>query len=339
MRNSARPLSAICIALALGTLSSCSPSIAAPTVSAGKTVAAAGLVEPKGEERIVIAEAAGMLKRVYIDEGDRVTKDQLLAELENSEQAAMVTQAKAVVALREAALKKLKNGARIEERQAANAALAQSEADLQWRKLELDRRLSLRKTQAVISQQELDLAKAQYDESVARHEGARAKLEQVNNGARAEDLAIAQAQLDQAKGELDRATAQLAKTQIRSPVDGIVLKRELREGESVTSLNPLPLARVGDMSQLFVRAEIDELDITSVAVGQHASVSVDAMTGKSFSGKVVRLSKRMGRRMARSDNPAEKQDTRVLEALIALDGEPPLPVGLRVDVKIDGTAP
>jgi len=76
-----------------------------------------------------------------------------------------------------------------------------------------------------------------------------------------------------------------------------------------------------------------------VAVGQHASVSVDAMTGKSVSGQVVRLSKRMGRRMARSDNPAEKQDTRVLEALIALDGEPPLPVGLRVDVKIDGTAP
>lgn len=333
MHNLARPLPAICIALALGTLP------VAQVFAASKTVAAAGLVEPKGEERIVIAESVGKLKRVYIDEGDHVTKDQLLAELENSEQAAMVAQAKAVVALREAALKKLKNGARPEERQAAESALAQSEADLKWRRLELERRESLRNQQAVISQQELDLARAQYDGSVARRDRAKSRVDEIKNGARSEDLAIAKAQLDQAKGELDRAAALLEKTQIRSPVDGVVLKRELREGESVTTLNPLPLARIGDMSQLFVRAEIDELDITHVAVGQRASVSVDALEGKAFDGKIVRLSKRMGRRQARSDNPAEKQDTRVLEALIALDGQPPLPVGLRVDVKIDGTSP
>lgn len=330
MRNFARPIQAVCIALALGTLPF------NPVFAAAKTVAAAGLVEPRGEERIVIAESVGKLKRVYIDEGDRVTKDQLLAELENSEQAAMVVQAKAIVALREAALTKLKNGARVEERQAAAAALAQSEADLKWRRLELERRESLRNQQAVISQQELDLARGQYDGSVASRDRAKAHLDEINNGARREDIAIAQAQLDQAKGELDRAVALLEKTQIRSPVDGIVLKRELREGESVTTLNPLPLARIGDMSQLFVRAEVDELDIANIAVGQHAVVSADALAGKSFNGKIVRVSKRMGRRQARSDNPAEKQDTRVLEALIALDGEPPLPVGLRVDVKIEG---
>lgn len=332
MRSFTRSLPALCIVLALGTLP------LNQAFAATKIVAAAGLVEPKGEERIVIAEAPGKLKRVYIDEGDRVTKDQLLAELENSEQAAMVAQAKAIVALREAALKKLRNGARAEERQAALAALTQSEADLKWRRLELERRESLHTQQAVISQQELDLARAQYDGSVARRDRAKSRVDEINNGARKEDIAIAQAQLDQAKGELDRAVAQLEKTQIRSPVDGIVLKRELREGESVTSLNPLPLCRIGDMSQLFVRAEIDELDITHVAVGQHATVSADALADKTFEGKIVRLSKRMGRRQARSDNPAEKQDTRVLEALVALDGKPPLPVGLRVDVKIDGVA-
>jgi HlyD family secretion protein len=330
MHNFARPLPAICIAVALGTLPF------NQVFAAAKTVAAAGLVEPKNEERIVIAESVGKLKRVYIDEGDRVTKDQLLAEIENSEQTAVVTQAKAVVALREASLKKLKNGARAEEIQVAASVLAQREADLKWRGLELERRQSLRSQQAVISQQELDLARAQYDGSVAARDQAKASLAEINNGARSEDIAVAQAQLDQAKGELDRAIALLEKTQIRSPVNGVVLKRELREGESVTTLNPLPLARIGDMSQLFVRAEIDELDIALVAIGQHATITADALAGKSFGGKIVRVSKRMGRRQARSDNPAEKQDTRVLEALIALDGEPPLPVGLRVDVKIDG---
>lgn len=333
MHNFARLVPAICFVLALGTLQ------ANPVFAATKTVAAAGLVEPKNEERIVIAESVGKLKRVYIDEGDVVTKNQLLAELENSEQAAVVAQATAVVALREAALKKLKNGPRVEEKQAAAAALAQSEADLQWRRLELERRKSLHSQQAVISQQELDLAKAHYDGSFATRDRAKARLEQINNGARREDIAIAEAQLDQAKAELARATAVFEKTLIRSPVDGVVLKRELREGESVTSLNPLPLARIGDMSQLFVRAEVDELDITNIAVGQHATVRADAIAGQGFDGKIVRVSKRMGRRQARSDNPAEKQDTRVLEALIALDGAPPLPIGLRVDVKIDGNAP
>jgi len=318
MHNFARPLPAICIAVALGTLPF------NQVFAAAKTVAAAGLVEPKNEERIVIAESVGKLKRVYIDEGDRVTKDQLLAEIENSEQTAVVTQAKAVVALREASLKKLKNGARAEEIQVAASVLAQREADLKWRGLELERRQSLRSQQAVISQQELDLARAQYDGSVAARDQAKASLAEINNGARSEDIAV------------DRAIALLEKTQIRSPVNGVVLKRELREGESVTTLNPLPLARIGDMSQLFVRAEIDELDIALVAIGQHATITADALAGKSFGGKIVRVSKRMGRRQARSDNPAEKQDTRVLEALIALDGEPPLPVGLRVDVKIDG---
>jgi len=330
MLNFARSLPAIYITLAMSTLP------IDQAFAATKAVAAAGLVEPKGEERIVIAESVGKLKRVYINEGDHVTKNQLLAELENSEQSALMVQAKAVVALREAALKRLKNGARAEERQAAAAALAQSEADLKWRRLELARRESLHNQQAVISQQELDLARAQYDGSVASRDRAKASFDEITNGARPEDIAIAQAQLDQAKGELDHAIALLEKTQIRSPVDGVVLKRELREGESVTTLNPLPLARLGDLTQLFVRAEIDELDITHIAVGQRATVSSDAFGEKTFSGQVVQLSKRMGQRQARSDNPAEKRDSRVLEALIALDGQPPLPIGLRVDIKIDG---
>lgn len=302
-----------------------------------KLIAAAGLVEPKGEERVVIAEATGKLKRVLIDEGDTVEKNQLLAEVENSEQAAQLAQAKANVALREAMLKKIKKGARSEEREEAAAVLAQSNADLQWRTLELKRREKLREQPNVISQQELDLANTQYAGSLANRDRSQAMFDLVHNGPLPEDIAIATAQLEEARAVFVRAESVFEKTLIRSPISGVVLKRELREGESVTTLNPLPLARIGDMSQLYVRAEIDELDITSVAVGQLANVSADAFIGRTFSGKIVRLAKRMGRRQARSDNPVERQDTRILEALIALDNEPPLPIGLRVDVKIEVT--
>ncbi len=305
-----------------------------PIVSIAESyIAAAGLVEPKGEERIIIAEATGKLKHVYISEGDVVEKNQLLAEVENAEQVALVDQAKALVTLREAQLQKLQNGARPEQHREAEAAVAQAQAERQMRQQELTRLQQLYK-QNQISQQLLEQAQAQQDAMAAQLERSNATLEQINNGARKEDLAIGKAQLQRAQAELTRAQALFEKTQIRSPISGFVLKRELREGESVTALNPLPLARIGDMQQLFIRAEIDELDITRVAVGQQANISADAFAGQQFQGKIVYVARRMGRRQVRSDNPAQQQDTRVLEVLIVLEGMPAIPIGLRVDVKI-----
>ena len=65
----------------------------------------------------------------------------------------------------------------------------------------------------------------------------------------------------------------------------------------------------------------------------------DAFPDQIFNGTVSHVSRRMGRRNLVSDNPAQKQDTKVLEALIELSGQPQLPVGLRVDVVIDITSP
>ena len=61
----------------------------------------------------------------------------------------------------------------------------------------------------------------------------------------------------------------------------------------------------------------------------------DAFAGQSFPGKVIHVSQRMGRRNSSSGDPAEKQDAKILEALILLEGHPALPIGLRVDVLID----
>ena len=84
-------------------------------------------------------------------------------------------------------------------------------------------------------------------------------------------------------------------------------------------------------------ADIDELDIARVRVGQTVDVRSDAFAGRSFPGKVIHVSQRMGRRNLSSGDPAEKQDSKILEALILLEGHPDLPVGLRVDVFIETT--
>lgn len=301
-------------------------------------VAAAGRVEPKGEERVVIAESSGRLKRVLIEDGDKVTRGQLLAEVENAEQLALVQQAQAQTALRQAELERLRNGAREEERRMAAATLSEAEATLHVRRAERERRETLYARQQ-IGREARDEAVNQHALAEAALTRAQAQMQQIDKGARKEDLAIAEAALAAARAELARSEALLEKTRIRSPVDGVVLKRELREGEMVTALNPLPLARIGDVSQLYVRAEIDELDLTRVKVGDHASVRSDAFPKQVYKGRVERLSRRMGNRVIKTDNPAEKEDTRVLEALIRLDGNPALPIGLRVDVTLTSSSP
>lgn len=297
-------------------------------------VAAAGRVEPVGEERIVIAEASGRLKSVLVNEGDVVKRDQLLAEIDNKEQHALVSLARAQLQQRQAELNKMKTGARAEELTAIRAAEQESDAWLRRKQQELERREQLF-VQQQLSADQRDELRAVVAMAQASRDRLRAQREQMEAGNRVEDRQMAQAAYQMAQAELARAEAQLEKTRIRSPIDGTVLKRELREGETVTSLNPLPLVRIGDLSRLIVRAEIDELDITRVKKGDTATVTADAFPAQSFIGKVIYVGRRMGNRLNKTDNPADKEDVRVLETLIELQQVTHLPVGLRVDVKIN----
>ena len=121
---------------------------------------------------------------------------------------------------------------------------------------------------------------------------------------------------------------------IRSPIDGIVLRKYRRAGELVSVYFDTPVITVGDVSRLRVRAEVDERDIGAITVGQKAVCLAEAYGDRQFTGFVSRVTKILGRKNIHTDDPAEKNDTRVLETLIDLDGHPPLPVGLRLDVFI-----
>ncbi|HET9032116.1 MAG TPA: efflux RND transporter periplasmic adaptor subunit, partial [Dokdonella sp.] len=300
-------------------------------------IAAGGLVEPVSEERVIIPQISGRLARVEIEEGDKVSAGQLIAEIENADLRADMAAAAAEVDLRQAELERLRHGARAEEIAQAVAGLAAAESaeHLAEAARSRDQPLLQRK---LISQAHWDQTQAELEMARAERERAAAALKLLRIGARVEDIRAAEARLAAANAMRDRAKAQFGKSQIRSPIDGVVLKRDLREGETAVALSPLPLARIGDISQLHVRADIDELDIARVRVGQTAEMRSDAYAGQHFPGKVIHVSQRMGRRNSSSDDPAEKQDAKILEALILLEGHPALPIGLRVDVFIDVVA-
>lgn len=299
-----------------------------------KTIAAGGLVEPAGEERVIIPQLSGRLSKVLIAEGDTVRAGQLIAEIENSEYRAALAAAEAELQRREAELARLRNGARREELAAAEAARAEAGALEAQALAERDRRDGLARDK-LIAAETAQQARAQAEAAIARRMRADAELALLRAGARAEDLAAAAAAVAGARAERDRASALVEKTLIYAPIDGNVLKRDLSEGETVVALSPLPLARIGNLSKRYVRADIDELDIGRIREGQDATIVSDAFPQQQFAGKVVRVSQRMGRRNSVSGDPAEKQDAKILEALIELDGTPALPIGLRVDVRID----
>jgi len=301
-----------------------------PLPHAGRIVAP-GLVEPISEEIEIAADVIGRLKSVPVDEGDRIAKGQILAEIENADLKAALAVAEANVEKRRAALDRLRNGAREEERDQAAANLAEATAREAQAHRDLARKTPLAAT-GVESRSSLDDAAATAAAAEARRAAMTAQQALIAGAPRPEDLRIAEAELAEAEANVAGIQAQLDKTIIRSPIDGVVLSRQKKTGEAVANLPPTPILHIGDISRLRVRADVDEADIARVTVGQRVWVRADAFGDRRFGGAIVRVATSLGRKNFRTDRPTEKVDTKVLETLIELDRDVHLPVGLRVDV-------
>jgi len=155
----------------------------------------------------------------------------------------------------------------------------------------------------------------------------------VDDHARQEDQAFAQADLQLAKAQLQEAQARYEKTLIKSPIEGTVLRKHHRNGESVSNSStiPDPILTIGDKGVLRVRMDVDETDVDRVHVGQKAYVTADAYGKQKFWGHVVRVGEQLGPKNVRTDEPTERVDVKILETLVELDKGVELPVGLRVD--------
>lgn len=311
-------------------------SVQAATAPLPELVAGPGRVEPSTEDIKLGSELSGKLKAVYVEEGDAVKQGQVLAELVNNDYRAQVLSAEADVAAKTAALRKVENGARAQERREAYSSVLQMQAVMNNARAEADRRQKLYAA-GVISREEADRYSREYDVAKARYEEAREHHSLVDDRAREEDHAMAVAELKLSQARLEQARAMYAKTLIKSPVDGTVLRKHHRNGESVSNSAtvPDPVITVGDKRVMRVRMEVDETDISRVQVGQKAYVMADTFGQQKFPGKVIRVGQQLGRKNIVTGDPAEKVDNKVLETLIELDAGNNLPVGLRVDAYVE----
>jgi HlyD family secretion protein len=309
--------------------------LAAPSMNRPTLIAGPGRVEPYSEDIKIGSELSGRLKSVLVEEGDTIRRGQILAELDNADYRAQVDSARASVGAKDAALRKVINGARRQERDEAWSQVNEARAVMENAQSELHRRQELFAAGVVSREEseryarEADVAKAKYEAAVEQHS-------LVDDRAREEDRSLAEADLQLAKSQLEEAQARYEKTLIRSPIDGSVLRKHHRSGESVSNSStvPDPILTIGDRKTLRVRVDVDETDVGRVRIGQKAYVTADAFRTQRFWGRVVRVGQQLGPKNVRTDEPTERVDTKILETLVELDPGTQLPDGLRVDAFI-----
>ncbi|MEW6131065.1 MAG: efflux RND transporter periplasmic adaptor subunit [Acidobacteriota bacterium] len=293
-------------------------------------VAAPGRVEPISEEIKVSSEIRGKLQEVRVEEGDLVKRGQIIAVLVNDDYQAEVDSAVAQLKQKEAELRRVINGARQQERREAWQGVEEAKAQMENAQAEMNRRRALYE-KGVIAREESDRAEREFKVTKARFDAAAERHSFVDDEAREEDRAKAEAEVALSRARLDEVKAILEKCFVRAPIDGVILRKHMKSGESVSEMRENPIVTMADISKLRVRVDVDEADIGKLQIGQRAYVTAEAFAGEKFYGRIVRIGQLLGKKNIRTDEPTERVDTKILETLIELEDGQKLTPGLRVD--------
>jgi HlyD family secretion protein len=258
-------------------------------------VTASGQIEPENYAN-VNANSIGKITDIYVKEGERVTKGQLLMRTQDIEQQADVDAQQAALKAAEATL--ASNESAVESASAAvrtaQADLAQAKAQLAQRQLAYQRGLQLMKDD-LLSKQDFDqrlsdykVAQATVQSSVARLAQAKAQYLQAKN-----TRDMASAQVAQTRAALMRVTDVLQQTIYKSPYNGIVTALPVHVGENVVpgvqNQTGSLLFQVSDLSVMNAEVLVDETDMANVKLNQPAYVAIDALPNQTFKGTVTEI--------------------------------------------------
>jgi HlyD family secretion protein len=215
------------------------------------TVTATGTVNPVTTVQVG-TYVSGPIQAIYVDYNSPVKKGQLVAKIDPAPFAVKVRQAEADVAN-------------------ARAKVQKDLADLELKKLTLQRNQDLR-AKNLISQNDVDTAKSNYDQAVAQ-------------------LALDRASVQQTEAALQAARINLSYTDITSPVDGVVVSRNVDVGQTVAASfqTPTLFLIAQDLTKMQVDTNVSESDIGDIRQGQSATFTVDAYPSKPFRGAVSQV--------------------------------------------------
>ncbi|MBU1153564.1 efflux RND transporter periplasmic adaptor subunit [bacterium] len=249
-----------------------------------------GSVQPKTTVQIK-SNVGGEIVRLPVKEGDWVRKGDLLVELDTTILKNKFIQAKADLELVKAKLSTLLAGERPQDIAKARESLKQAEINLEDAKVKLDRQNGLFR-QGFISKQDVDTAQRAYELAMSSYNTASLSLSLILEGAREQDIVSAKASVLKAEVSHEQSASDLKDATIYAPLDGTILAKNVEEGEKVTSGignsgGGTVILTIGDLSSMKILAKINEVDITKVKTGQEVEITLDAIRGEKYHGRVT----------------------------------------------------
>jgi HlyD family secretion protein len=293
-------------------------------------VTASGEIKPTTYTNVT-AQGFGRITQILVKEGDKIKKgDRLLLQED--------VQANADVQAQSAAINSSEMGVQAAEAsfRSAQSDLIQQQANLEKAKLDWERGQGLFKD-GLIPKQDFDQRKSTYDAAFAAVDSSKARVQSLKA-----QLNQTQSMVNQNKAVLVRTKDILSKTAYISPINGIVSYLPVRLGEYVVpgiqNSNGSFLMTLSDMSVVTAEVKVDETDIVSVRTGQDADVTIDAVPGKVFKGKVTEIGSQATLRssgLATTQSTTSTQEAKDFKVVVTLAAPPDnLRPGLSTTAKI-----
>lgn len=295
------------------------------------TASAPGKVEPRNGEIKIMSKIPGRIVEVLVEINDTVKQGDLLIRLDDEEARARLRAARAEADARKRSRDVTDVNRLADRRREADDDVYDARFELFDAREEMDAEAEkLRDGDS--TEEKLDAARKKVADAKVKLKDALAKLRKAQRAKKVPLETLRESALSKARAEVALAEAALRHTQIRAPSDGSVLDVLAKVGEMTIPTPRSILLRFGDMTALRVRAEVEERDVGNVRVGQRVMVRSNAFPGKEFPGKVRTRARTLGPNKISAAGPRRPTDLDVLEALVDLEGMPPLLPGMRVDV-------
>jgi HlyD family secretion protein len=306
-----------------------------PTWAASAT----GRVEPKSGEVRISAEVPGRIVDVPVAINDNVKAGDLLVRLDDDDALTKVagTKAEEQVRVRERNEEDAR-GLQLERRNAEDAVANAERAQFGAQQDYDDALDAKRKNNG--PQDAVDTARTKLEDAKKALIDKKSALATTNAKSGMPLPTRLESALAVSRAELLGAELGVEHTRVRAPFDAVVLNLHAKEGEIATPSPENTLLVVGDLSSMKVRAEVEDRDTPKIHVGQRVIVRADAFPDQDFEGRVSSVAQSLSPPNIASRGPRRPNDVEVLEAMVDLDGNPPLLTGMRVDVffKHDATA-
>lgn len=305
------------------------------------------------------SEVMGKIIDLKKDEGDHVDKNEVIAVVDSSMQQLVVKQQQAAVKLKKARLEELKAGTRPEQLEQAEAAVKSAEIAVKTAKTGIesaetgysyllekynkakslhtsgnatDDALSDAKYKLDIAKQQLDNAKKQYNTAQEQLNSVKAQLSLLKSGPAVQSVEAAKADLEQTEAVFEQSELLLSRYEIRSPISGTVVLRNVSSGDIVNT--GAGIASISDLTKLWVSIYIPQTDLSRISAGQVLDMKLPALGGRTVKGKVTFISSEAEFTPKNTETSESKENT-VFKVKVSLESSKDnLKPGMTADVLI-----